>query len=539
LFVETLLVLIRFLKYYKFYKASSFVFIRNFSIDSEFYMEKKIVIIGAGISGLSAGCYARMNGYDAEIYESHSLPGGLCTSWKKKDYTIDGCLHWLSGSAPSDSFYMLWEELGAVKDRHMYNHEEFYRFSDSDGKTFIAYCDVDRLENHMKELSPGDKKTIEFFCQLIRKFAAFKQPLDKAFELFNFFDVVKMIWSMRLYMKDFNFMSRTTIGEFSMRFKDPFLQEVLPMTLGNKNMSLLALVATLALLNNKAGGFPEGGSLEFARAIEKRLTALGGKVFYGKKVEKIMVKDGRACGIRLVNGTEIISDYVISCSDLHNTVYNMLDGRYIEPQHEELFSSAQILNSSVQVSFGVNMDFSDGPDCVTEAFKLKMPLVIGNQKTDWFAIHNYSFDHTMAPKGKTVVECLIPVNDFNYWEHLFKDKIAYKAEKERIASLVEKELDKKYPGFSNSIEVTDVLSPMTYVRYTGNYNGAYMTWVMTPDLLKRHRMIKKTLPGLKNFWLSGMWVMAPGGVPTGAKTSRDILQIICRLDRKKFITTKN
>lgn len=45
-------------------------------------MEKKIVIIGAGIAGLSAGCYARMNGYDAEIYEMHSQSGGMCTAWK-------------------------------------------------------------------------------------------------------------------------------------------------------------------------------------------------------------------------------------------------------------------------------------------------------------------------------------------------------------------------------------------------------------------------------------------------------------------------
>jgi len=308
------------------------------------------------------------------------------------------------------------------------------------------------------------------------------------------------------------------------------------MTLGDKDMSLLALVATLALLHNRAGGFPEGGSLEFARTIEKRLLGLGGKIFYGKRVEKILVKEGKACGIRLANGTEIISDYVISCADLHNTVFNMLNGSYIEPQHEELFSSAPILNSSVQVSFGVNMNFSDGPDCVEEAFKIETPVMIGNQKTDWFTIHNYSFDSTMAPEGKTVVDCLLPVKDFNYWEQLYKDRIAYKAEKERIASLVAKELDKKYPGFSNSIEVTDVLSPMTYVRYTGNYKGTYMTWVMTPDLLKRHRIIKKTLPGLENFWLAGMWIMAPGGVPTGAKTSRDILQLICWLDKKKFKT---
>ena len=47
-------------------------------------MTKKVIVIGAGIAGLSAGCYARMNGYDAEIYEAHTQPGGLCTSWKRQ-----------------------------------------------------------------------------------------------------------------------------------------------------------------------------------------------------------------------------------------------------------------------------------------------------------------------------------------------------------------------------------------------------------------------------------------------------------------------
>lgn len=51
-------------------------------------MGKKIVIIGAGIAGLSAGCYARMNGYDAEIYESHSLPGDYCMTAAKTSRDI-------------------------------------------------------------------------------------------------------------------------------------------------------------------------------------------------------------------------------------------------------------------------------------------------------------------------------------------------------------------------------------------------------------------------------------------------------------------
>jgi phytoene dehydrogenase-like protein len=68
-------------------------------------MAKKVVIIGAGISGLSAGCYAAMNGYQAEIYEAHTLPGGLCTSWKRKGYTIDGSCHWVVGSGPRSPFH--------------------------------------------------------------------------------------------------------------------------------------------------------------------------------------------------------------------------------------------------------------------------------------------------------------------------------------------------------------------------------------------------------------------------------------------------
>ena len=501
-------------------------------------MAKKIAIIGAGIAGLSAGCYARMNGYEAEIYEAHSIPGGLCTAWKRGDYTIDGCLQWLTGSAPGNGFNRFWKELGVIQGRKMYNHEEFYRFTGSDGRTFIAYCNVDRLEKHMKELSPDDAETTELFCRLIRKFTNFEAPLEKAFELYNFPDYIRLMWQMLPYMKDLSFCTRLTIGDFATRFKDSFLREVFPMIIDAADMSFFVLVTTMALLNIKAGGFPEGGSLAFARSIEQRVISLGGGVFYGKSVEKILVKDGKACGIQLESGEQISADYDISCADLRNTMYKMLGGIYIEPQHEALFQTAKIYHSSVQVSFGVNMDLTEEPGCVADITKLEMPILIGDEKTQWLRVHNYSFDETLAPKGKTVVLCLFPIEDFDYWEKLYTDKAAYKAEKERITRVVAEELERKYPGFNSCIEVTDVLSPMTYVRYTGNYHGTYMTWVMTPNLMKRHRLVKKTLPGLRNFWLSGMWVQPPGGVPSAAKSSRDILQMICRQDNKKFRTSE-
>ncbi|MBN1185309.1 MAG: NAD(P)/FAD-dependent oxidoreductase [Bacteroidales bacterium] len=501
-------------------------------------MEKKIVVIGAGIAGLSAGCYARMNGYAVDVYESHSIPGGLCTAWKKGEYTIDGCLHWLMGSSEADPFNKFWRELGAVQNRKFHNHEAFYRFTNLDGRTFILYCDADRLEKHMMELSPDDADTIHYFCNLIRKFSRHTMSQDKAFELFNVFDVLGMMWKMIPVMKDFKYCLRTSIQEFAERFRDPFLRETFPIILNVGEMSMLAIISTMAALNNKAAGFPTGGSLQFSNSIEKRLLELGGNIYYRKRVEKILVADGKATGIMLEDGSVVAADYVISCADMYTTLNKLLGGNYGCRQHEELFTGEKIYPSSVQVSFGVNMDLSEGPDCVSDLYKLREPVEIGKQKIEWLGIRNFSFDPTLAPKEKTVIECFFYSDDFRYWEELYKNKHAYKAEKERIAACVTKELEHKYPGFSSHIEVVDVVTPMTYVRYTGNYKGSYMTWVMSPDFMKKYQLIRKDLPGLKNFWLSGMWVLPPGGVPTGAKTSRDVLQIICKLDKRKFRTTE-
>ncbi|MDD4924718.1 MAG: NAD(P)/FAD-dependent oxidoreductase [Dehalococcoidales bacterium] len=499
-------------------------------------MAKKVVIIGAGIAGLSAGCFARMNDYEAEIYESHNLPGGLCTAWKRKQYTIDGCIHWLTGSSPDYSFYKVWQELGAVQGRRMLNHEAFTRLTNKDGRTFTVYCDADKLEKQMLYLSPEDAESIKLLCRLIRRFTKFQIPVGKPFERYTIFDIIPLIIKMLPFSKDMNFCNSITIGEFASRFKDPFLRESLPMLLWEKDYPLLSLVVTFALLHMKDGGFPEGGSLEFARAIEKRFINLGGKIFYKQKVEKILIENGCAVGIRLSDGCEVRGDYVISAADLKTTPYEMLDGKFIDPMHEEMFRTVKLAPSSVQVSFGVNLDLSNQLDCLSDSWELSHPIQIGNRKFNWIFIKNYCFDKTLAPPGKSVVESTFVVDDFQYWENLVKDKVAYSGEKERIAASVAEEIERKYPGFKNAIEVTDIVTPMTYVRYTGNWKGTYMTWVISPDIVKKYRMVKKTVPGLDNFWLSGMWVQPPGGVPTGAMTSRDIIQLMCKKDKKRFRT---
>jgi phytoene dehydrogenase-like protein len=500
-------------------------------------MSKKVIIIGAGIAGLSAGCYARMNDYEVEIYEVHNVPGGLCTAWKRKGYTIDGCLHWLTGSSPNYSFYKVWQELGAVQGRRMLNHEAFTRITNKEGRTFTVYCDADKLEKHMLEMSPADADNTRLFCRLIRRLTKLQMPVGKPFELYNILVFLPLIIKMLPINKDLNFCNSLTVAEFAVRFKDPFLKESITMLLGEKDYPLLSLVVTLALLHMKDGGFPEGGSKEFARAIEKRYTDLGGKIYYRQMVEKILVENGRAVGICLADGKEIKGDYVISAADLRTTLYGMLDGKFIDPMHEEMFRTVKLAPSMVQVSFGVNLDFTTELDCLSESYELEEPIQIGSEKFKWMPLKNYCFDKTLAPEGKSVLECSFMVEDYEHWENLAQDRKAYDHEKEKIAVRVANELERRYTGFKKALEVVDVVTPMTYVRYTGNWKGTFMTWVIPPDKVKKYRMVKKTVPGLDNFWLSGMWVMPPGGVPTGAMTSRDIIQLMCKKDKKAFKTS--
>ena len=142
--------------------------------------DKSIIIIGAGFAGLSAGIYAQMNGYHTQIFEMHSLPGGLCTAWKRKGYTIDGCIHWLVGSSPQSAIYPFWEEVGIVQGREFVNLDEYMRVEGPDGRTLIFYTDVDRLEKHLLEFSPQDAAPIGEFIRGVRLGMKFdQQPSER------------------------------------------------------------------------------------------------------------------------------------------------------------------------------------------------------------------------------------------------------------------------------------------------------------------------------------------------------------------------
>lgn len=494
--------------------------------------QKSIIIIGAGIAGLSAGCYGQMNGYRTQIFESHYNPGGLCTSWQRQKYSIDGCIHWLVGSSPANKFHRIWEELGAVQGRRIVDHEEFMRIEGAGDRAFIIYTDIDRLEQHMKELAPADKKVIEEFIQGIRACTRFDMPMEKAPELYGPIDGLKLLFKMFPFMRVMRKWKRISIQDFAKRFSDPFLREAFRLSFDLPDFPMMGMLMTLAWMHNKAAGYPVGGSLEFSRAIERRYLDLGGEIHYRSPVSKILAENGQAAGVRLADGTEERSDIVVSAADGHATIFDMLEGKYVNDKIRGYYDKLPIFPPLVQVALGVARSFEGLPPSII--YPLEEPVAIAGREHRSVGVQIHNFDPTLAPQGKTVVKVMF-LSNYEYWKKLKQDLERYKAEKEQIADKVTALLDQRFPGLAGQVEMRDVATPMTWERYTGNWQASFEGWLITNKTFSMR--MSKTLPGLKNFYMAGQWVEPGGGVPTAAMSGRNVIQIICKRDQKPFMTT--
>ncbi len=496
-------------------------------------MTLTINIIGAGIAGLSAGCYLQMNGFKTRIFESHNQPGGLCTSWGKGDYTIDGCLHWLVGSGPADPFHKLWNELVDLKKIEFVDPQEFFRIADASGKEIIVYTDIDRLHREMMEKAPEDEKVINEFVRAVKKLDGFKMRVDKAPELFHLFDHVKMFFAYLPYFGMLGKYSKILTKEFAAQCKNPLLKKMFESAF-DPEMPILFILMTFLWLNRKSAGYPVGGSLNFSRMIEKKYLELGGQIHYHQRVRRILTepagKGQRAKGIELESGAVEYSDITISAADGHFTIFEMLEGKFLDQKVRHIYEHFKTFPSYLQVSLGVARTFEGVP--AVAGYPLTEPFQVDpEEKAEDFSYRIMNYDPTLAPAGKTLVIAMLRTYNYRYWTDLRRDeKTKYEAEKKRIAEFVIEELETKLGGIRENLEMLDVSTPATVIRYTNNWKGSFEGWLMTRDT--GFKSLQKTLPGLNDFYLCGHWVEPGGGVPAALLSGRNLAQVIGRKYKK-------
>ena len=495
-------------------------------------MKKKITIIGGGIAGLSAGIYSAMNGFDTEIIELHNVAGGQCTAWERKKYRFDYCLHWLVGTSKG-AFHEIWKETNVINNEtEIIDHEVHSQIFDKNRNKLIIYTNIDRWEKYLLEIAPEDAKAIRRMCNDMRK-SGLLEPFALPPELRSPVDYIRIVPVMLPIFNLVRKFGRLTCQEYFdiLDFKSEKIKSVLHGIYGERNFSALAFIFMLGWFNQKNAGYIKGGSFPLAQRMVEKFERLGGKISYKKKVEKIIVENNIARGVILTDGTKILSDYVISAADGYTTIYKMLEGKYTSKKIDFAYKNWGLFTPLVQVSFGISKVIkSESPIIIN----ISKDLRIGRTKLEYgYSVMNYSYDTTMAPEGKTSIVMRYE-SPWKLWENLEGDE--YYSEKLQIEKDATGFLELEYPGITKYIEVIDVATPKTDVRYTGVKNGAYEGFM--PSKENMMKSLDMQLPKLKNFLMAGQWLFPGGGLPPSAQTGKWSVQLICKKEKQKFILDK-
>lgn len=501
----------------------------------------RIIVIGAGVAGLSTGCYAQMSGARTRIFEKHVLPGGCCTAWSRDGYLFDYCIEWLIGTAPGNDAHQVWRELGALDGKTVTNFELFNKVEDENGRSVTFYNDPDRLEAHLLTLSPADAPLIRAFTRDLRRFIAIElYPFLTAPALRT---VRERAATLRTVLPAFRLFWRTAatpMHVFADRFQDPLLRRAFRNIFFQdpEGFPLLPYLFNMAAAHHLNAGFPQGGSLGLSRSIENRYLGLGGEVTYRARTEKILIENDRAIGVELRNGQRYFAEHIVSACDGRTTVHGLLDGRYTSPRIDKLYNDlierpGTLFPAVVSAFVGLRGDFDPSEahsttHLLTDEDGRRLPGALQNSLVVQ-ARSRYS--DGFAPPGRSVLHCTY-FSDYAYWKGLrTRSRREYRGRKHEVADFVRTFLEHRHPGINDRIDLVDIASPATTHRYTGNHNGSILAWKAFSDaddvaarLVGRDRM---RLPGLSGFSMAGQWV-GMGGLIRAASTGRFAVQYLCR-----------
>ncbi|GBE05094.1 MAG TPA: NAD(P)/FAD-dependent oxidoreductase [Candidatus Moranbacteria bacterium] len=474
--------------------------------------EYDAVIIGAGIGGLTCGCYLAKAGLKVLIVEQHHKAGGYCTSFKRKGFTFDATTHYLGSFRENGPLRKVYDELELENKVNIIRFDPSNVIISTDHKIHI-WTNLDatifEFQENFKHEAENIEKFFKFICN--SEFAA-------------------------LYIKLKNKTFKDLLDEY---FKDEQLKGVLGVFLGNISLpssraSALASVVLYKEFVLDGGYYPKGGMQTFSDAFVERFKELGGEIMFRKKAEKIMVENHSVKGIVIDNDNFIPSKIVISNCDVSNTFFQLIGKEHLPANFTRKINNLEISPSNFIVYLGLNKNYSNILEnrcswwcSFNNSYDLKK-LVSDLDRKDKpysddfiFCAFPSSHDLSLAPPDNEIVILIIPakMTDNSFW----KDSRNY------LADNLIKKVENFIPNLSRSIVAKDTASPLTLSRYTSNKKGASYGWASTVSQIDRNTMPLTTF--IEGLYLSGHWTTqgtGQGGVSSVAYCGRNVAKQIIK-----------
>lgn len=489
---------------------------------------KKIIIVGGGIAGLTAGIYAQKSGFESEVYDKNDYAGGLCSGWTRSGHYIDNCIQWLTGTEKGTQLRRLWEETGALSKDTEFIHKDSFYSSEYDGKVATLWKDLDKTEKELSSLSPEDSEQIHIFIDAVKKAQCRKMPVDKPMDLMMPMEMIKLGQSMA-GMKEVNKkFGNFSLKEYSNRFKSPVIRKLLTDFYTGYDVAT-SIIFAYATVSSGNGEIPVGGSVKMIERMVKTYNDLGGKLYLGYPVKKVNVDNNKATGIELQSGFCVEGDYVICATDTYESFYHLIGKEFMSEKWNLMYEerSGYYISSKFQIALSVDKEL-----CPVEGtlFIDSDKIKIATSSIERICVVGYGYEKDFAPVGKTVLQLKIEQNeiDYNYWK--FFSESTYKKKKAEYADIVLKQLLKRYPQLEGHYEILDIWTPRTYHTMCNAFKGAFMRFKERAGVkgMASNGKIEK----VSNLYLASQWMQSPGGLPTAAAAGKFAIQHILRSEGK-------
>lgn len=436
------------------------------------------IVIGSGIGGLVAATQLAVKGAKVLVLEKYVIPGGSSGYYERDGYTFDVGSSVMFGFSDKGNLNLITQALAAV------------------GCEMEVIPDPTTVHFHL----PNDlsvqvhREYIDFISELAAKFPHEKDGILKFYgECWKIFNALNSLELKSLEEPIYLF------GQF---FQKPLecltLAYYLPQNAGDiarkyiKDPQLLSFIdaecfivstvnalqtpminAAMVLCDRHFGGinYPVGGVGGIAKSLSKGLVDQGSEILYRANVTNIILKHGKAVGVRLSDGREFFGKTIISNATRWDTFGKLLKGETL-PKEEENFQKVYVKAPSfLSIHMGVKAEVLP-PDTDCHHFVLE---------DDWARLEEpYGsiflsiptiLDSSLAPEGHHILH-IFTTSSIEDWEGLStKD---YEAKKKVAADEIISRLEKKlFPGIRSSIAFMEVGSPKTHRRYLARDKGTY------------------------------------------------------------------